>query len=135
MPKHHICRAAAITALGAVLYPSLEVLWRGYSHGSMALAGGAACLLLYYLNVLFAEWPRTARAAAGAGIILLIEFTVGVICNLFLGLGVWDYSGQRFNVLGQICPAFALLWFGLSYLFALLVERVEHEEQEQVQIS
>ncbi|MGN0441016.1 MAG: hypothetical protein ACI4HH_09605, partial [Hominenteromicrobium mulieris] len=30
---------------GSGLYPLLEVLWRGYSHASMALAGGV-CLLL-----------------------------------------------------------------------------------------
>ena len=29
----------------------------------------------------------------------------------FVGLGVWDYSNQPGNVLGQICPAFGLLWF------------------------
>ena len=28
-----------------------------------------------------------------------------------LGLDVWDYSNQPGNVLGQICPAFGLLWF------------------------
>lgn len=28
-----------------------------------------------------------------------------------VGLGVWDYSNQPGNVLGQICPAFGLLWF------------------------
>lgn len=28
-----------------------------------------------------------------------------------IGLGVWDYSNQPGNVLGQICPAFGLLWF------------------------
>ena len=135
MPKHHIRRAATVAALGAALYPSLEVLWRGYSHISMALAGAAACLLLYYLNILFAEWPRLLRAAAGAALILLIEFTVGVVCNLFLGLGVWDYSSARYNLLGQICPSFALLWFALSYLFSLLVERVAQEKREQAQIS
>lgn len=135
MPKKHTRRAAAVTALGAVLYPALEVLWRGYSHISMALAGAAACLLLYYLNVLFAAWSRPARAAAGGALILLIEFIIGVICNLFLGLGVWDYSSKPFNLLGQVCPAFALLWLGLSYLFAWLVERVENEEREMMQIS
>ena len=28
---------------GSGLYPLLEVLWRGYSHASMALAGGVVC--------------------------------------------------------------------------------------------
>ena len=34
-------------------------------------------------------------------------------CGAFtpLGLDVWDYSNQPGNVLGQICPAFGLLWF------------------------
>ncbi len=135
MPTTHTRRALSAALLGAVFYPSLEVLWRGYSHVSMALAGGAACLMLYYLNVLFAHLPRAVRAAAGAGIILLIEFIIGVVCNLFLSLNVWDYSGERWNLLGQVCPSFALVWFTLSYLFAWLVERVEREGAEAAQIS
>lgn len=42
---------------------------------------------------------------------LTLEFVSGCVLNLWLGLGVWDYSNQPGNVLGQICPAFGLLWF------------------------
>ena len=47
----------------------------------------------------------------GALIVLAVEFASGCILNLWLGLGIWDYSNQPGNVLGQICPAFGLLWF------------------------
>jgi hypothetical protein len=30
--------------------------------------------------------------------------------NLWLGLGVWDYSGMWGNVLGQVCPLYAVIW-------------------------
>lgn len=40
------------------------------------------------------------------------EKIVGVaIVGRPVGLGVWDYSNQPGNVLGQICPVFGLLWF------------------------
>ena len=42
---------------------------------------------------------------------LCVEFVSGCIINLWLGLGVWDYSGMAGNLLGQVCPAFGLLWF------------------------
>ena len=51
------------------------------------------------------------QAVIGALIVLAVEFVSGCILNLWLGLGVWDYSNQPGNVLGQICPAFGLLWF------------------------
>ena len=43
-----------------------------------------------------------------------------------LGLDVWDYSGLPGNVLGQICPAFGLLWF-LLMPFAIRAARFLHD--------
>ncbi len=130
MQKYAIFRAAAVFAFGAALYPSLEVLWRGYTHYSMALAGGVACLLLYYLSALYPTLSRVARAAIGGFLILLVEFIVGGIFNLFLGMGVWDYTGKPLAILGQVCPTYALLWCGLAYLFAALFDRVRKEMAE-----
>ena len=36
-------------------------------------------------------------------IITAVEFTSGLILNVWLGLGIWDYSNMPFNILGQIC--------------------------------
>lgn len=30
--------------------------------------------------------------------------------NLKLKLAVWDYSKMPLNILGQVCPAFSMLW-------------------------
>ena len=59
----------------------------------------------------FFRAPVIVQAVIGALIVLAVEFVSGCILNLWLGLGVWDYSNQPGNVLGQICPAFGLLWF------------------------
>jgi hypothetical protein len=59
----------------------------------------------------FYRAPVIVQAMIGALIVLAVEFASGCILNLWLGLGIWDYSNQPGNVLGQICPAFGLLWF------------------------
>ena len=59
----------------------------------------------------FYRAPVIVQAMIGALIVLAVEFVSGCVLNLWLGLGVWDYSNQPGNVLGQICPAFGLLWF------------------------
>jgi len=37
---------------------------------------------------------------------------------------VWDYSDRRWNVYGQICPLYSLLWFVLSAFALLLIQVV-----------
>ena len=54
---------------------------------------------------------QMAIAACG---ITAIEFAFGLVLNVWLGLGMWDYSNMPGNVLGQICPQFMVLWFFLS---------------------
>jgi uncharacterized membrane protein len=49
-----------------------------------------------------------------AGIITAVEFVSGLILNLWLNLGVWDYSHMPLNLFGQICLPYAGLWFALS---------------------
>ena len=48
------------------------------------------------------------------GDITTVEFVAGCIVNLRLHWQVWDYSSLPFNLLGQICPRFILMWFALS---------------------
>ena len=43
-----------------------------------------------------------------------MEFYTGCLVNLRLGWQVWDYSAMPFNLLGQVCPGFLLLWLALS---------------------
>ena len=36
---------------------------------------------------------------------------IGVILNIWLKLDIWDYSREPFNLYGQICLFYALIWF------------------------
>lgn len=95
------------------LYVALETVWRGYSHPSMLIIGGLCGILVGAVNQneKFYHMRIVCQSLLGAGIVLAVEFISGCVLNLWLGLGVWDYSGQPGNILGQICPAYGVLWF------------------------
>lgn len=42
------------------------------------------------------------------------ELLAGLVLNVWLGLGIWDYSGLPFNLAGQICLPFFGIWCLLS---------------------
>ena len=81
-----------IFLIGSLGYGALELLFRGYTHWTMMLTGGACLLTLYYLERPFHETPILIKAAGGALIITLYEFSVGLIVNLWYGWNVWNYS-------------------------------------------
>lgn len=102
---------AAVFGLGAGGYCLLELLWRGRTHWTMALAGGACFSLLYALQEKLACRPLWLRALAGAAGITAVEFAAGCVVNRRLHWAVWDYSARRANLLGQVCALFSCLWF------------------------
>lgn len=61
--------------------------------------------------------PLWLQALACAILVTIVEFISGLILNVWLGLGIWDYSGLRWNLFGQICPQFAVLWWALCAAF------------------
>ena len=54
------------------------------------------------------------QALIGGTMVTCLEFITGVIVNIWLKLGVWDYSGLPLNILGQVCLPFYFAWVGLS---------------------
>ena len=97
--------------LGGSIYYGIELLYRGYSHFAMIPVGGLCFILIGLINEVF-PWDMAfwKQMIIGDIIVLIVEFTSGCILNLWLGLGIWDYSNLPFNLLGQICLPFALLW-------------------------
>lgn len=63
------------------------------------------------------ECPLWLQALACAALVTITEFVAGLVINLWLCLDVWDYSDLPFNLLGQICPQYAIVWWGLCFLF------------------
>ena len=98
-------------AIGAGGYCSIELMWRGFTHWSMALAGGGCLCFIYYLVRNYPAAALWKRAAAGSLLITLTELIVGFIVNMRLGWGVWDYSELPLNLYGQISLVYTVLWF------------------------
>lgn len=102
-------------SVGGFLYILVELLWRGYSHWTMFLLGG---LCFFYAGIQneHTAWekPLLLQSVQVALFITAAEFITGCIVNLWLGWNVWDYSDMPFNLLGQICPQYILLWVVLG---------------------
>jgi len=108
--------------IGAIGYAAIETIWRGYTHWSMMIAGGLAFIIFSIVSERLKDKNLFIKATACAAGITAIEFVFGVVFNLWLKMNVWDYSNMPFNILGQICPMFSLLWIGLALVFLPLAE-------------
>ena len=110
---------AVIFYLGGMFYCGVELLWRGWTHGSMFLLG-AVCF--YLVGSLDRHWhlPVLWQMVLGALIVTFCEFWTGVLVNEVMHLSVWDYSDAPLNFRGQICLPFTLLWFPLCGIGILL---------------
>ena len=96
---------------GGIIYPCLEIICRGYSDFSMAVAGGLClCLIDRVCNYRLKARPLVEKCAVGSMIITTVEFITGILVNLVLKLNVWDYSQLPMNIMGQVCVPFSLLW-------------------------
>lgn len=108
---------------GGAAYLSLELLYRGRSHGSMFLAGGVCFLLIGHLNRVKPRLPLPLRAVVGSLIVTMVELGAGMAVNRTYQ--VWDYRDQPYHFMGQICPVFTALWIPLSLMAAVLFEQLE----------
>ena len=108
---------------GGATYFSLELLYRGRSHGSMFLAGGLCFLLIGQLNRVRPRMPLPLRAVVGALIVTMVELATGMAVNR--QHQVWDYRDRPGNFMGQICPLFTALWVPLSLAAAVLFQQMD----------
>ena len=113
-----------IFIVGAAGYAGVEYLYRGYTHWTMVLTGGACLLAFYCYTKETKDTPLLVQAAAGACIVTVFEFCVGVV-NLWYGWHVWDYSREPGNLLGQICPLFSFIWFLLCLIILMLFSALD----------
>lgn len=107
----NIRRYLQLFFFGGFVYGLIEIFWRGYTHWSMVLTGGAVLLLLLTVSRAMKGVPLLITVLIDSFVITLIELTVGCVFNLWLNLNVWDYSTRPFHFLGQICPLYSFYWF------------------------
>lgn len=123
----HLAKAMVLFSIGAVAYALIEVLWRGYTHWTMAVLGGLLFLLIGGINEYFPwDMPLCHQVIIGSLLVTGAELIAGIVLNIWLGLGIWDYSEMPFNVLGQICPQFAAAWAALSFVAIVLDDYIRY---------
>ena len=114
--------------IGGKLYTLIEILWRGFTHWTMFILGGGCFVIMGLLNEYRFSWKDSLlkQSVISAVIITIFEFITGCIVNLWLGWAVWDYSNLPFNLLGQICLYYFLLWIPLSAVGIVLDDWIRY---------
>ena len=118
-------QALKIFAVGAIGYGAIELLWRGRTHWTMLLTGGACLNGLTAIQRRMRRKPLCVRALTGASMITAVEYAVGWLVNRRMKMNVWDYSHLRGNVQGQICPQFFAAWYALCLPVFALMDRMK----------
>ena len=107
--------------VGGSIYYGIEILWRGFSHWTMFCLAGMCFIFAGLLNEIESwETPFWRQVLQAWVFALAGDFVCGCVVNLWLGWGIWDYTGLPFNLLGQICLPYALLWFPLVVIAIIL---------------
>ena len=110
---------------GGLIYSMIEILFRGFTHWSMTLTGGACLLIMYRHFTAHPDEGMLAKCIYGCTVITSLELLVGCVVNLLLGWNVWDYSRFRLNLFGQICLPYSLLWCVLGIPIRMLCRKLQ----------
>jgi len=112
---------------GGCIYYCFELIFRGFSHWSMFVLGGV-CFLFFYLHGSLVKWedPMWRQILRCILFVTAMEFTTGIIVNKWLELGVWDYSRLPFQLFGQICLQFTVIFSGLCAVGIILSGYIVH---------
>ena len=104
-------------AVGGCIYYGIELLFRGFSHISMFILGGM-CMQFFAWQGQLTNWSDSLPRQILRCTIFVVsmEFITGIIVNKWYHLAVWDYSDMPFQLFGQICLPFALIF---SFLCAI----------------
>lgn len=134
-----VSKSLFLWTLGGVLYYTMEMIFRGFSHWSMFILGGF-CMLFFEAQGRAGNWsdPLFLQVLRCSIFITACEFITGMIVNVWLGWNVWDYSDQPFQLWGQICLPFAMIFSFLSVAGILLSGYLMHwlygEEKPQYHV-
>ena len=119
-PRRGLLALFVAFLVGGSAYYALEILWRGHSHVTMWFCGAICLSGILLIECTYSRMPLYKRALFSALFITAVEFVFGCVFNLWLRLDVWDYSEVPFNLLGQICLPYSVMWYFLAFPAALV---------------
>lgn len=114
---------------GGTVYFLLEVAYKSLTNHTEAISW-TMLVLAIFLTVpvercgaqLPWKTPFIIQVLCCTALVTLAEFIAGCILNIWLGLGVWDYSNMWGNILGQICPQYTAIWLVLCGVFIIVFD-------------
>lgn len=112
--------------IAGCIYLLIELAWRGYTHWTMLPLAAVIFVCAGVLDERENPPPFWAQVIIGTAIATALELAAGIILNVWLGLGVWDYSHLPGNLWGQICPQFTLAWAALM-IVSIKLENLMHK--------
>ena len=120
-------KALVLMGIGGAIYAVIELIWRGHTHWTMALLGGLLFGLIGAVNE-YIPWciPLWRQGVIGELIVTWAELVARLVLNVWLRLGIWDYSYLPGNFMGQICPQFTAVWVLLSIAAVVLDDWLRH---------
>ena len=118
-------RPLVLFGIGGLTYIAIELLWRGRSHWTMFIIGGLCFVLIGAINEIFTfDMPLLKQMAISAVMVTIVELLAGLLINC--DYSIWDYRNMPFNILGQICLPYTVLWFFLSLLAIVIDDYIRY---------
>ena len=122
------CKLLILFLIGGFTYVGIELCYRGYSHWTMFLLGGLCFVCVGGINnYIDYDMPIVLQSVIASIIITILEYICGYIVNIKLGLNVWDYSQLPFNLNGQICLLFSLIWMGIGMIAIFIDDYIRYK--------
>lgn len=118
-----------VFTIGSLLGWIIELIYRniftkknsnpGFLRGPYLPIYGFGMVFFYFLAEI--EMPIVIRFLVYGGATAVLEFIAGEFFLGFFNIRLWDYSEEKFNLRGHICPKFTLLFSGLSIIFYFIL--------------
>ena len=110
------------------IYYIMEIIFKGTERGShwsmFCLAGVAGIFFIDGFNNFFSyDMDYLLQILLCTVCITACEYYIGITLNKdFI---IWDYRNMPWNLNGQICPTFSLVWAGLSAISIPILDWIE----------
>ena len=126
MTRKRLRSFCVLFCIGGGCYNLIEILWRGHSHWSMFFVGGSCFHLIGKIGKRLKGRSLALIGTACSAAVTVVEYVSGCLVNLHWKLDVWNYSKRPFNLHGQVCLLYSVLWGVLSLLAVPLYKLLEN---------
>ena len=110
---------------GGVILCAVCLLWTGCCRWTDLAMFSFLCIPLDIVNEQMPwTFPLWLQAVIGGTVLVISQLVIGLICNIWLGLNLWDYSNLPGSLWGQVCLLSASLHLLLAAPMLILFDLI-----------